>query len=262
MNYILSLLLFITITCSAQQVVKQPIDVPVSLASGKEDAEYTIATQMQYPATLLKKKVKENVIVYFTVTEKNELKNIHCNDSYLPEFKAEAFRLIKYIKFNSAKLSNKNVETESSFTISFSPELYKKYCKTRGFTIPKNIASYDTSSTINEYVDVYPQYIKGEEALAKYIYENLDYPEIAIKQGLQGTVLLNFVIEKTGTISNITVEKEFNHFCTESAIKLMRYTKWIPAQKNGKLVRVKTQYPITFNLRNISNDHISGEQKE
>lgn len=236
-------------------------DVPIRAIGGKEDVEFIIATQMNYPAALLKKKAKEDVVVHFTVTKTGEIKNPHCKLAYPEEFKAEALRLVSFIHYLPATLSNVAVEAESSITIKFTPELYKKYCKTRGFIIPKDIANYDTSMIVYDKVDVFPEYIKGEEALGTYIANNLEYPELAVKQGLQGTVLLYFTVEKNGWLSNISVVKDFNHFCTIEAIKIMRNTKWIPAKKNGKYVRAKTQYPVIFSLRNINKDNSMSQQR-
>jgi len=68
-------------------------------------------------------------------------------------------------------------------------------------------------------------------------------------------------VEPNGTISNISIEKEFNHLCTKEALRIMRETKWKAATKDGKLIRYKTKYPIIFNLNNINKDNATSEQR-
>jgi protein TonB len=74
-------------------------------------------------------------------------------------------------------------------------------------------------------------------------------------------VLLSFIVEPNGTLSNIVVEKEFNHLCTNEAVRVLKDTKWKPGIKDGKLIRYKTKYPIIFNLNNINKDNATSEQR-
>ncbi|MBL7935510.1 MAG: energy transducer TonB, partial [Bacteroidia bacterium] len=143
----------------------------------------------------------------------------------------------------------------------FSPDTYKKYIKARGFAIHKEQALFDTSFVIYKIADASPEYYKGEEALNEYVLENLEYPDLAIRQNIQGTVVLSFIVEPNGTLSNIAVEKEFNHLCTNEAYRILRDTKWKPGKKDGKLIRYKTKYPIVFNLKNINKDNATSEQR-
>jgi TonB family protein len=143
----------------------------------------------------------------------------------------------------------------------FNTSNYKKFCKQRGFITPKEISLFDTSFVIYDRADVSPQYYKGDDALNEYVLSNLEYPDIAIRQNLQGTVLLSFIVEPNGTLSNIVVEKDFNHLCTNEAIRVLKSTKWKPGIKDGKLIRYKTKYPIIFNLNNINKDNATSEQR-
>ena len=261
MKKIILILVSMSLSVFAQEPISKKYDKAPTPVGGKADVDYIIACQMQYPPVLLKKKAKEEVDIYFTVDKDGNIVNPYFKNAYAAEFKTEAIRLLHFINYAPAKLSNVAIDSETSLHIKFSPQAYSKYCKSRGFTIPKDVAKYDTSSVIYDKVDVFPEYYKGEDALNMYVANNLEYPELAIKQGLQGTVLLQFIVEKNGTISNLTIAKEFNHFCTDEAIKTMRNTKWNPAQKNGKLVRSKAQYPVVFNLRNINKDNATSEQR-
>ena len=74
-------------------------------------------------------------------------------------------------------------------------------------------------------------------------------------------MILNFVVEPNGTLSNLSIEKEFNHLCTNEALRIMRETKWKAGKNGSKLIRYKTKYPIIFNLNNINKDNATSEQR-
>ena len=245
----------------SQEKIQTNVESEAHAVGGKADLDYIITTQLIYPPTLLKKNIRENVTVYFTVTATGSIKDFEFKQSYKEEFKKEVKRLVSHINFEPAKIGNINVASQIFMTFNFSPETYRQYCKQRGFMIPKDIANYDTSLVVYDKADVPPEYIRGEDALNQYILDNLEYPDLAIRQGLQGTVVLGFIVEANGTLSNIVIQKEFNHLCTNEAIKVLRNTKWKAAKKDGKNVRYITKYPIVFNLKNINKDNATSEQR-
>jgi periplasmic protein TonB len=86
--------------------------------------------------------------------------------------------------------------------------------------------------------------------LHKYISQNIRYPEADRKAGREGKVYLQFVIEKDGTISNITTIKSASETMDAEAIRVIEsMPKWKPAKQNGKPVRLKFTLPILFKLR-------------
>ena len=210
---------------------------------------------------LLKKNISEDVAIYFTVSSDGTVKDIDFKQEYKEEFKTEAKRLLRYFMFTPATIGNVNVASQSFLLFKFSPETYKKYTKARGFVIHKDQATFDTSFVVYKIADSSPEYYKGEEALGEFVLENLEYLDLAIRQNIQGAVVMSFIVESNGTLSNISVEKEFNHLCTQEALRIMRQTKWKPGKKEGKAIRYKTKYPIIFNLNNINKDNATSEQR-
>ena len=261
MKPILILFLFLSSLLFSQEKLETEFDKPAQPVGGKLDADYVFQSQVIYPENLLKKNVGQDVAIYFTVSSDGSVKDIEFKQEYFEEFKIEAKRLLRFFSFKPALIGSVNVASQSFLVFKFSPETYKKYVKSRGFTIPKDQAIFDTSFVIYKVADSSPEYYKGDEALSQYILSNLEYPDLAIRQNLQGIVLLNFIVEPNGTISNIIVEKEFNHLCTEEALRIIRTTKWKPGKKDGKAIRYKTKYPIVFNLNNINKDNATSEQR-
>jgi protein TonB len=245
----------------SQEKIETVVDKPAQPVGGKLDVDYVLQSQVIYPENLLKKNVSEDVAIYFTVSSDGSVKDIEFKQEYKEEFKNEAKRLLRYFMFTPATIGNVNVASQSFLVFKFSPDTYKKYTKARGFVIHKDQATFDTSFVVYKIADSSPEYYKGEEALGEYVLENLEYPDLAIRQNLQGAVVMSFIVETNGTISNIFVEKEFNHLCTQEALRIIRQTKWKPGKKDGKAIRYKTKYPIIFNLNNINKDNATSEQR-
>lgn len=261
MKYLLVLFTFISSLLFSQERIETNFNVASHVKGGKPDLEYVIQSQMVYPPNLLKKGIKADVTVNFIVASDGSLKSIDFKEVYKEEFQNEVKRLLRYFIFEPALMGDAKVASETSLIIKFDPALYRKYTKSRGFIIHKETAKTDTSFVVYSIADSSPDYYKGEEVLNEYILSNLEYPDLAKRQGLQGTVIISFIVEPNGTLSNLFVEKEFNHLCTNEALRLLRDTKWKPGTKNGKLVRYKSKYPIVFNINNTTKDNSMGEQR-
>lgn len=260
MNYLVFYLLMLySIFSFGQEKIEPVVDKIAYPIGGRSDWEYIVKTQMLYPKNLLRE--KQDVVIHFNVMKDGSVKNIEFKNEFKEGFKKEAIRLLRYVVFKPAKIGANEVNSQSTMTVSFSPDLYRKATKFRGFILPKEIEKMDTSFVIYERADSSPEYYKGNDALIEYINKNLEYPDLAIRQNIQGTVILNFIIEPNGYISNLYVEKEFNHLCTQEAYRIMKDIKWKPAIKDGKYVRYKMKYPIVFNLNNINKDNATGEQR-
>jgi len=100
-------------------------------------------------------------------------------------------------------------------------------------------------------IDVMPEPVGGMNAWAKFLGKNLRFPAEAQEDGISGRVTLSFVIEKNGTLSNITVDKPAGHGFDEEALRVLKLAKaWKPGMQNGQPVRVKYSIPINFQLSN------------
>lgn len=96
-----------------------------------------------------------------------------------------------------------------------------------------------------------PEYPGGNRKLQEYLSANIDYPIAAINAHKTGVVLVNFTIEKDGSIDNIHVDKRLGYGLDEEAMRVVAsFDKWKPASQNGKAVRVKHQIPVSFKLKN------------
>lgn len=100
----------------------------------------------------------------------------------------------------------------------------------------------DKIYNINE-VDVKPDFPKGIKFFYSFIGNNFQPPTIA---GLNGKVVVSYVVETDGTLSNLNVIEDMGYGTAEEALRVFRKCpKWIPGQLQGKLVRVINSIPIT-----------------
>jgi periplasmic protein TonB len=106
--------------------------------------------------------------------------------------------------------------------------------------------------SLGDGVDVMPEPVGGAEAWAKFLRKNLRYPAGAQDEGVSGRVILSFVIERDGSLSNIVVEKPAGHGFDEEAMRVLKLAKaWKPGQQNGQAVRVRYMIPINFQSANL-----------
>lgn len=96
-----------------------------------------------------------------------------------------------------------------------------------------------------------PAFIGGQEAMSTFIQSQIKYPELAFKQGVEGTVLVNFRISKEGKIINPYVSKGIHPSLDQEALRLINeMPDWIPARQNGEPREVAYQIPIRFEFKN------------
>ena len=94
-----------------------------------------------------------------------------------------------------------------------------------------------------------PVFPGGDKALIKFIAENVKYPQVAKKEGISGTVIVNFVVDKSGQIAQIKVIRGIGGGCDEEAARVIALMpKWSPGRDAGKTVDMKYTIPIKFAL--------------
>jgi len=120
------------------------------------------------------------------------------------------------------------------------------------------IAQDTVCSYLNESNNgVMPQFSGGEEAFYKFLVSNIKYPQLAKEKGIHGRVILSFVIEKDGSLSNGVILISLGGGCDEEALRVVKMTDgmWTPGSKDGKLVRVRFVIPVKFTLKDVADSH-------
>ena len=100
-------------------------------------------------------------------------------------------------------------------------------------------------------VEQAPSFIGGDAKMYAWLTKNLRYPEIAQQNGIQGRVIVQFVVEKDGSISGVAVAKGIDKDLDREAIRVVKsMPKWQPGKNNGQPVRAKYTLPVMFKLQN------------
>ena len=98
-------------------------------------------------------------------------------------------------------------------------------------------------------VESMPAFPGGMDKLMKYLSDNIKYPSQARELGIQGKVFLSFVIEKDGSVTDVTLLRGIGGGCDEEAIRVVKnMPNWIPGKQRNIPVRVRFNLPVNFRL--------------
>jgi len=101
-----------------------------------------------------------------------------------------------------------------------------------------------------EVVEQMPTFPGGDAALMKYLRDNIHYPTVAAENGVQGRVVVGFIVEKDGSVTDVNILKSVDPSLDKEAMRVVKsMPRWIPGKQNGSSVRVKYQVPVTFRLQ-------------
>ena len=99
------------------------------------------------------------------------------------------------------------------------------------------------------YADDKPTFPGGQEALNKYIYDNTNYPEIAKENGVEGIVVIGFLVTTEGSIKDAKVLKFVDPDLEKEALRVVvGMPAWIPAQENGTPIEAPSKVDVPFIL--------------
>lgn len=101
-----------------------------------------------------------------------------------------------------------------------------------------------------EFAEVSPRIDGG---LGAY-YINIQYPQAAQAAGIQGRLVLQFVVEPSGLPTDITILQSLHPLCDSAAVQALRKTRFVPGRQNGEKVAVRMRLPVRFTLLNVPAD--------
>ncbi|MBO4773554.1 MAG: TonB family protein [Bacteroidales bacterium] len=207
-------------------------ETPAQFPGGEEALYAFLFNNLIYPQKAKNFDHQGKVIVAFDVEKDGSLSNITIKKSVWPELDSEAVRVVSLMpKWQPATLisSGEPVRTHMALPIIF---------------------QLHGDEEIHNVVEKEAQFPGGDKALKSFLFNNLNYPKKAVKKGIQGTVLVEFVVEKDGTISNIRVKRSVSRELDAEAVRVVSIMpKWKPATLKGEIVRSLYRLPIHFALQ-------------
>ena len=113
----------------------------------------------------------------------------------------------------------------------------------------KTVVSQSNQSVYDQ-VEQMPEFPGGMPAMIEFLQTNLKYPEDAIKQQVGGRVMVMFVVETDGTLSNVRVARNVFPSLDSEAVRVVKtMPKWKPGKEKGRPVRVNFTLPVVFSLK-------------
>ncbi len=221
--------------------------------SGKRLTKEFIKEEMVYPKEALKNNEEGEVDISFIVNADGSASNYKVSKSVSDELDIEALRICRKILWYPATDIGLPIPYKHQFAIKFDIKRYQKLVKNRGYDqIAYPFMPFDTSGKVYEFVDVdktpKPVYPGTNHNFGNFVGSNLVYPEAAFKQNVSGSVKLKFVVEPSGRISNIIIDKALGGGCTEEAIRVVRLIRWNPSIFDEMAVRSWMCLEITFDI--------------
>ena len=160
--------------------------------------------------------------------------------------KDEEVREEDEIKLDEVEKSDKSI---GAFTVEGNDEVGGEVLKAKEeIAAPEPPKEEDTK--VFDVVEQMPSFPGGQAALMQWLASNMSYPVIAAENGVQGRVIVQFVVEKDGSVSDVQVVKSVDPSLDKEAARVVKaMPKWIPGRQNGAAVRVKYTVPVTFKLQ-------------
>ena len=223
---------------------------------GGPDALITyINENVKYPAIALRNGIEGKVYVNFMVTKDGSISYPKVIKAVDPLLDQEAIRVIESMpNWKPANQNGENVDFACTVPIDFKLEPSK-------LSTEKLKDANKQSNQPYTIVEQMPEYPGGAEALRAFIATNIKYPVIALEKGIQGKVFINFVVTKTGSVTNAKVLRGVDPSIDKEAIRVVEsLPNWIPGKQNGENVDVTYTIPINFALEpnKISTEKLKG----
>ena len=152
------------------------------------------------------------------------------------------------IKLDEVEKSNKAV---GAFTVEGNDEVGGEVLKAKEeIAAPEPPKQQVEENKVFDVVEQMPSFPGGMGALMSWLSQNIKYPVIAAENGVQGRVIVQFVVEKDGSITDVKVAKSVDPSLDKEAARVVgSMPHWIPGKQNGSAVRVKYTVPVTFKLQ-------------
>ncbi|MBO7346749.1 MAG: energy transducer TonB [Bacteroidales bacterium] len=213
---------------------------------GDEALMQYLSENLVYPPIIQNRRFKGKVLVQFVVETDGSISNVEVVRSLYKDLDEEVVRVIKNMpKWIPAEQDGKAIREYYKLPISFE--------------LADNSTTTDSSSnnTIQEenervFVEVeqLPEFPGGKKAFIQYLNENLVYPKSAYERKVEGKVVVSFVVEADGSITNVKVANSVDEDLDKEAVRVVKaMPKWIPGKHKGKAVPVLFRcLPINFQL--------------
>ena len=115
---------------------------------------------------------------------------------------------------------------------------------------PTKNSKISKSDKVYDVVEQMPSFPGGPSALMEYLHDHVKYPVVAQENGVQGRVVVSFIVERDGSITDVRVVRSVDPSLDREAQRVVSsMPRWTPGKQNGSAVRVKYNVPVSFRLQ-------------
>ncbi len=224
---------------------------------------------LKYPSEAKSKGVEGMVVVKFIVEKNGKISGAEMVRSVGSGTDEEVLRVVNMMPdWIPGKQNGQGVRTQFVLPVKFQLPADKNEPKTESdsgneeiFKVVEEMPHFPGCD------DVSPDEKKkcADQKMLDFIYQNIKYPKEAKENGIEGMVVIKFIIEKDGSITNADIIRGIGGGCDQEALRVVEsMPNWAPGKQRGRLVRVQFNLPIRFKLDNKpakNNEPVSGELK-
>lgn len=208
-----------------------------------------LADNIIYPVEAQEKGLEGRVIANFVVEKDGSITDLKIVRGIDPLLDNEALRIIKMMPdWEPGKQKGEKVRVR--FTL---PTVFKLMEKDKSKATQKNenrlTENSDPTNEVFVVVEEQPLFPGGSEAMMNFLKEKINYPKEAQDKGIHGRVVVNFVVEKDGSITDLKIARGIDPLLDNEALRVIKMMpNWEPGKQKGEKVRVRFTLPVIFNL--------------
>ena len=225
------------------QVVEEMPEFP----GGMGECMKWLGQNIKYPTKAKEKGTQGRVIVQFVVEKDGTITNAVVVKSIDPELDTEALRVVNSSpKWKPGKQKGKAVRVKYTLPIMFR---LNNESSDRGVTEAPRKAKVDEQG-VYQVCEEMPDFPGGMRNCMNYLSKNINYPENCKKEGIQGRVIVQFVVDKNGSIQDAKVVRSIHPSLDKEALRVVEnMPKWKPGKHKGEAVKVRYTIPVMFKLQ-------------
>ena len=254
--FVLSFLWVATLTSNAQEQDKVFVDYEenAQFPGGEQECFKFLAANVKYPAECIEKGIQGRVIVSFVINTDgtlDEIKTMRSPDQLLTK---EAERVVALMpKWKPAMQNGKPVRSRFALPVMFRLNADKPQnpdsLNAKAPAADEVQAAPSDDDRIYEVVETNAEFPGGQNECYKFLASQIKYPVKCMEEGIQGRVIVSFVVNRDGSIVEVKATKSPHPALSKEAERVISLMpKWKPAMQGGKTVRSRFSLPVMFRL--------------
>ena len=232
---------------AAEGEVFQVVEEMPEFPGGMAECMKWLGQNINYPAEAKEKGVQGRVIVQMVVEKDGTITNAKVVRGVDPLLDAEALRVVNQSpKWKPGMQKGEAVRVKYTLPIMF--RLSNDSSDSKAAETPRK-AIVDENG-VHQVCEEMPEFPGGMQECMKWLGKNINYPEDCKKEGIQGRVIVQFVVDKDGSIKDPTIARGVHPSLDKEALRVLSsMPNWKPGKQKGEAVKVKYTIPVMFRLQ-------------